>query len=195
MSALPMVAPRTFLREARPDDVPSMAALINGYAAQGLMLPKSEEALTRALEDFQVVVDGSGAVVGCGGLRVYSAESAEIVGLAVRDGWQGEGIGGVLVERLVDEAEERGVRRVFAMTLSIPFFFRHDFRPLPRELLPEKEQADCTGCPRRDGCREHAVQRVLHDDRAARLPSWRDRSRTRARVRSRRARMLRGGGR
>lgn len=195
MTALPVLAPDHGLRRAVPADVPAMADLINRYAEQELMLPKSPETLYRTIRDYVAVVDLSGALVACGGLRIYSADSAEIVGLAVAEGWQGRGLGGTVVGRLVDEARELDIRRVFAMTLSVPFFMRHGFRPLPRPLLPEKERADCAHCPRRFGCRERAVQRVLaQEERVVGPGPHRSGSRPRPRVRSRRARMLRSGG-
>lgn len=180
--ALASVAPERWLRPAVPADVPAMAELINRYAAEGLMLPKTPEALFRSIRDFVVVVDMTGALCACGGLRIYSAESAEIVGLAVSPAWHGRGLGGLVVDRLVADARALDVGRVFAMTLSEGFFARHGFRGIPRGLLPEKERADCRSCPRQVGCREVAVQRILagrdaadHRPRPADEPSGRRR--------------------
>lgn len=161
MMALTSGAPQRWLRPAVPADVTAMAELINRYADEGLMLPKTPEALFRSIRDFVVVVDMSGMLCACGGLRVYSAESAEIVGLAVSSAWQGRGLGALIVDRLVSDARSLNIARVFAMTLNEAFFARHGFRGIPRGLLPEKERADCRGCPRRMGCKEVAVQRVL----------------------------------
>ena len=45
------------------------------------MLPRSVGALSESLDSY-VVADAGGELVGCGGLDVYTAESAEIYGLA-----------------------------------------------------------------------------------------------------------------
>lgn len=156
-----VVLPEPRLRPAGPGDVESMAALINGYAALGLMLPKSQADLFRHLREFVVVADEEAGVVACGGLRLYSGELAEIVGLAVREGWQGRGLGGLVMERLMAEAEGLELRRVFAMTLEEGFFHRRGFRTTQREWIPEKVAADCRTCARRFGCREIAVCRDL----------------------------------
>jgi amino-acid N-acetyltransferase len=134
-----------------------MATLINGYAAQGLMLPKSEAELCRFFREYVVLTDGSGAVVGCAGLRIYRPELAEIIGLAVSPEWQGKGLGGVLIDRLVGQARGLGIARVFAMALAPGVFGSRGFRIVPRETLPEKVAADCRSCDRRIGCREVAM--------------------------------------
>jgi amino-acid N-acetyltransferase len=134
-----------------------MSALINGFAQQGLMLPKSCGELHRFFREYVVLTDKSGALVGCAGLRVYRPDLAEIVGLAVSEEWQGKGLGGVLVARLIEEARSLGITRVFAMTLSEGVFRGRGFQVVPRSSLPDKVSADCNGCDRRAGCREIAM--------------------------------------
>ncbi len=152
---------RPFLRCAQPRDVPAMAALINGYAARGLMLPKKRTELRRNVERYVVWMAPDGGLAGCGGLRVYGSGVAEIVSLAVAAPWRGRGLGAELVERLVADARDEGIARVFAMTLSAGFFSRSGFQPIPRAWLAEKEAADCMSCARRGSCREVAMQRRL----------------------------------
>ena len=160
--AVPQAA--TVPRPAALRDVEPMARLINGYAEQGLMLPKSTHELYRLLREYLVVVGPDDHVVACGGLRIYRPELAEIVGLAVRQQWQGRGLGGTLIDRLVVEAEQFGIPQVFAMTLDERFFQRRGFRSVPREWLPEKLGGDCRGCARQPGCREIAVLRSLRGE-------------------------------
>jgi amino-acid N-acetyltransferase len=134
-----------------------MSTLINGFAQQGLMLPKSCAELHRFFREYVVLTDKSGALVGCAGLRVYRPDLAEIVGLAVSDEWQGSGLGGVLVDRTIDEARSLGITRVFAMTLQEGVFRSRGFHVVPRNSLPEKVAGDCHGCDRSAGCREIAM--------------------------------------
>jgi amino-acid N-acetyltransferase len=144
------------LRSASPADVDAMASMINRFAAQGRMLPKSPAELARSFREYAVLCGPEG-VVACAGLRVYSSELAEIVGLAVHEDWQGRGLGPRLVLHLVEEARRLGLARVFAMALEDRFFHALGFRTVPREWLPEKVAADCRGCARRVGCKEIAV--------------------------------------
>ena len=137
-------------------DIEAMAAMINRFAAQGLMLPKSTNELARYFREY-VVLRGPDGVVACAGLRVYSPELAEIVGLAVHEDWQGHGLGPRMVEHLVEQARGLGIKRVFAMALKGGLFESLGFRTIPRDWLPEKVAADCKGCARRAGCREIAL--------------------------------------
>ena len=161
MSGRAEVALAPALRAAELGQVEEMAEMINGYAARGLMLPKSTAELYRLFREFVVVTGPEGEVVACGGLRVYRPDLAEIVGLAVREAWQGRGLGSAVVDRLVEDARGLGIGQVFAMTLTEALFHRRGFHTVPRERLPEKIHADCRSCPRRPGCREIAVLREL----------------------------------
>jgi amino-acid N-acetyltransferase len=156
LNAAPDLVAAPGLRQAGLGDIDAMSAMINRFAAQGLMLPKSTAELARSFRDF-VVLAGPDGPVACAGLRVYTPQLAEIVGLAVHEDWQGRGLGPRLVAHLVEEARRLGVERVFAMALKPGLFEGLGFRTIPREWLPEKVAADCKGCARRAGCREIAL--------------------------------------
>ena len=155
-SAAPDLVAVPLLRPAGLADVEAMARMINRYASKGLMLPKSRAELSRFFREY-VVLAGPSGMVACGGLRVYSAELAEIVGLAVHEKWQGRGLGKRIVAHLVEEAGTLDIVRVFAMAFEPEFFHPLGFRTIPRDWLPEKESADCAVCARRCACREVAV--------------------------------------
>lgn len=162
-SALALLEPEVgvALGPATLRDVEGMARLINGFARRGLMLPKTESDLSRHVREYLVATDREGRVVACGGLRIYRPGLAEIVGLAVDEANHGQGLGAALVDALLAEADGFGIDTVFAMTLEEGFFHRRGFRTVPRSRIPEKVGADCTGCFRRDGCREVAVLRSV----------------------------------
>jgi amino-acid N-acetyltransferase len=157
------VAARTDLqvRAAHPADMLQVAELINGFAARGLMLPRVPEQLVRHFREFVVATDGNGRVLGCAALRIYTAQLAEVVALAVAEDAQGLGIGRALVARIEDEAREIGVGTLFALTLQELFFLRLGFRTVPKELFPAKVWADCRTCATRDACQEIAVVHEL----------------------------------
>jgi amino-acid N-acetyltransferase len=161
LNAAPDLVAVPLLRRAGLPDVEAMSRMINRYASQGMMLPKSPAELSRHFREYTVLADGDGGVVACGGLRVYSTELAEIVGLAVDDDWQGRGLGRQVVEHLLEEARSLGIKRVFAMAFHTKFFAPLGFRTIPREWLPEKVASDCVGCARRIGCREVAMLKRL----------------------------------
>jgi len=148
-------------RAARLGDVPAMAALINGFAAERVMLPKSPESIALGIEDFVVATDRHGRLLGCAALREYSPSLAEVASVAVARAVHGAGIGTALVRRVERLAVARGVRDLFALTLTTPFFDRLGYQVVDRALFPEKVQRDCAVCPRRTACNEICVYRPL----------------------------------
>jgi amino-acid N-acetyltransferase len=150
-----------FVRPARIADMREVEPLINGFAEKNLMLPKSPDQLARNFREFVVATDADGRVVGCGALRVYSESLAEIVSLAVHESAHGSGVGGLVVERLLDEARALEVRTAFALTLRDNFFHRLGFETVSKELFPLKVWADCRNCPKLHACDEIAVAKEL----------------------------------
>lgn len=150
------------IRPARVADMLRIEPLINGFAAQQLMLPKTPEQLVRCFREFVVATDEDGRVLGCGGLRVFSPELAEITSLAVDPAAHGLGLGGRIVDRLVEEAERIGVHTVFALTLRDAFFHRLGFRTVPKEMFPLKVWSDCRACPKLHACDEIAVVKEIN---------------------------------
>ena len=107
------------IRPAQAADAASMSALIEQFAAQNLMLPRSAAQILRALPEFLVAVettaasDGAGErVVGCGSLAALAADLAEVRSLAVDASQHGNGLGGLLVGKLLDLALARGFKQV-----------------------------------------------------------------------------------
>ena len=148
------------VRKARVDDVPRAAELINSYASQGLMLPKSLDQLYQNLRDL-VVVEVSGEVVGCGALHVMWHDLAEIRSLAVAEPYTGNGVGRQIVTQLLAEARELGVPTVFALTYQVEFFERLGFHKVAKETLPRKIWTDCLNCPKFPDCDETALVRSV----------------------------------
>ncbi|HEY2012147.1 MAG TPA: N-acetylglutamate synthase, partial [Bryobacteraceae bacterium] len=50
--------PHLTVRKAGMRDIPLILELINGYAAKGVMLPRTEFELSEAIRDFTVVMAG-----------------------------------------------------------------------------------------------------------------------------------------
>ena len=144
------------VRPARVGDVPQMAELINYYAAQGLMLPKTEAQLYNNVRDF-VVADAGGSIVGCAGLKVTWHDLAEIISLAVAPPYQGRGLGRQLVLPLIEEARLLGIPTVFTLTYQIGFFAKLGFLVVPKHSLSQKVWQDCVFCPKQDCCDETAM--------------------------------------
>ncbi len=144
------------IRQAESKDVASLFELIQHYAAEQAMLPRSLEDIRESLGDF-LVAEEKGRVLGCGALKLYNREVAEIRSLCVAPGIKRCGVGSALTERLLEEAEQLGLRSVFALTLAPGFFLKCGFRPTVRENFPMKVRSDCLGCERYFHCNEKTM--------------------------------------
>lgn len=155
----PDPAAAVIIRPATIADMRQVAPLVNGFARKSLMLHRTHDQLARLFREFVVAADDTGRVVGCGALRVYNEELAEVASLAVDERVQGGGIGRRIVDRLVEDGREMGLREVFALTLQELFFHRLGFQTVSRETFPLKVWADCRDCPKLHACDEIAVAR------------------------------------
>lgn len=156
--------PRLTVRKAVMHDIPEILNLINGYAARGIMLPRTEFELSEAIRDFTVAYSGN-QFLGCGALHFYSPTIAEIRSLAVHEHAKTHGVGRRVVEALVQEAQEYELDAVFAFTYVVDFFRRVGFHDIERGVLPLKAWKDCVRCPKFQACDEIAVLRILHPER------------------------------
>jgi amino-acid N-acetyltransferase len=141
-------------------DIPGLLNLINGFAARGIMLPRTEFEMAENLRDFSVVEAG-GRLAGCAALHLYTPKAAEIRSLAIQPERQGSGAGKVLVKALEAEAQAFGVQEVFAFTYIPDFFRKLGFAELDRGQLPLKAWKDCLRCPKFQCCDEIAVIKQL----------------------------------
>ncbi len=160
------------IRPAAESDVPAIAALINGFAAQNLMLPRSEAQVWVALPDF-VVAELDGRLAGCGSLIALTSSLAEIRSLAVATEFQGQRIGAQLVAYLLDTARQRGLDQVCALTLRPNFFQNQGFQVVDRWSITPKIWGECVFCAKFHRCDEIAVVLNLSEaERAVGEPPW-----------------------
>jgi amino-acid N-acetyltransferase len=141
-------------------DVPAIAALIEANLAEGHLLPRSREDLTRHAERFLVVtVDRQ--VVGCAELAPLSRAVAEVRSLVVDSSCRGRGLGSQLVEELKRAARRDGFSTLCAFTHAPSHFIRLGFSMVPHPWLPEKIQTDCYNCPKFRTCEQYAMALAL----------------------------------
>ena len=154
------------VRKAVMRDIAPILELINGYAAKGVMLPRTEFEMSEAIRDFTVVMDGQ-RLVGCGALHFYSPTVGEIRSLAVHERAKTHGVGRKLIEALVAEGQQYDLDAVFAFTYVVEFFNKVGFHVVERGVLPLKAWKDCLRCPKFQACDEIAVLRILQPQRWA----------------------------
>lgn len=151
------------IRKARLNDVPEIHRLISHYAEERIMLPRTLTDLYENVWEFTVVAEEEGRLVGCGALKLYNQEVAEIRSLCVDESQKTKGIGRQVMEELLNEAEAFGLKTVFALTIAPIFFEKLGFHEVPRERFPTKVWRDCLRCDRYTCCNEKAVSLELAD--------------------------------
>ncbi len=134
------------------------------------MLFKSYAQLYEDLRDF-AVYETDGQIVGTVALSLIWADLCEVRSLAVDENQRGRGIGRQLVEWTVDEARRLHMRRLMSLTYEQTFFEKLGFEVVAKETLPLKVWSDCVRCPKRDGCDEIAMVRVLQDVPISTMPA------------------------
>jgi amino-acid N-acetyltransferase len=144
------------IRKARISDVENLLELVNGFAAQNLMLPRGPQYIFENIRDYAVIVDDSrdGRIVACGSLHVLWNDMAEIRSMAIHPDYQKRGLGRRLADFLTEEARQLGIKSIFTFTLSEDFFARLGFTRKLRDELPPKVWGECSRCPKYFKCDE-----------------------------------------
>lgn len=149
---------QVILRPAELPDVHNIHLLLYDYAAEGVLLDRSEEDITHYLKNFTVAVDENSDLLGCMAVRDFGSDLLEVRSLAIRRDLRKSGIGRKLIAKAIERLDnDRQTYRLFALTLQPGFFERLGFEIVEKELFPEKIWADCSHCPKRDRCDEIAV--------------------------------------
>ncbi len=130
-----MSDPEINIRRARTSDVPWILELTKPLVDSRVLLGKDAVSVYEAVQEFRVAEDDAGNRIGCGALHVMWEDLAEIRTLAVEPNWLGKGVGAALLQRLVDDAEDLGLKRLFCLTFEVDFFTRHGFSEVSDSIV------------------------------------------------------------
>ena len=142
--------------KAKISDAPRIHRLINYFADQGLMLPRSLSEIYEDIRDY-FVVKNAGEIIGCASLHVNWADLAEIKSVAVAEDKQKQGIGEKIIRACLEEAKEIGIPTIFCLTYQPGFFEKFGFTRLDKMELPQKVWNECFRCPKFPDCDEIAL--------------------------------------
>lgn len=127
------------VRAARTSDVHAIRDLVRPLAEQRILLDKEAVTYYESIQEFVVAEDSEGQVIGCGGLHVIWEDIAEVRTLATDARWRGHGVGHRLLQKLLVEARELGVSRVFCLTFEVDFFVRNGFSVMAEQSAVDPE--------------------------------------------------------
>ncbi len=144
------------IRKAKISDVKEIQRLINFYASQDLMLPRSLNELYENVRDY-FIFEEKGRIVGTCALHISWDDLAEIKSLAVEESKQRKGIGSSLLNQALKEAKDLDIKRVFVLTYKPEFFRKFGFKDIEKQKLPQKIWGECINCAKFPGCQEVAL--------------------------------------
>lgn len=150
------------IRKAGIPDCGPILKLVNQQAREQILLPRSPASVIEHIRDFYVAIDGD-KLIGCGALHIVWTDMAEVRSIVVDDGYQGRGIGRLLIDHMVEEAEFLRIPKLFAFTYEQQFFEAMGFSVIEHSSMPHKVFNDCLNCPKFTCCDEIAMERVLFE--------------------------------
>jgi amino-acid N-acetyltransferase len=142
------VSETTFMvRQARTSDIQDIKDLVEPLVQRRILLGKELVVFYEAVQEFRVVEDAHGTLIGCGALHVMWRDLAEVRTLAAADSWRGRGVGPAPPERLEHDARDLGLSRLFCLTFEVPFFARHGFVDMGEETVDADVYAELVRSP------------------------------------------------
>lgn len=144
------------IRRAELSDVPQMMTVLNEYARQAEILPRTESDVYQSIRAW-VLAEVNGKIVGMGSLLILWGDLAEVRSLVIDPEFHGLGLGRKIVRTLLDDARRLNIPTVFALTRQAGFFLKLGFRLTKKEHLPRKVMKDCVFCSKFQHCDETAV--------------------------------------
>ncbi|MDR0579801.1 MAG: N-acetyltransferase [Campylobacteraceae bacterium] len=135
-----------FYRKATLDDIAKMQELVKEEIQNGIILPRSNDEVATNIRSYTLAVNND-KIVGLSALHIHALDLAEIRSIVVDKSLRGQGIGKKIVEMLLDEGRNLGIKQVFTLTYQKEFFLKLLFKEIPKESLPtSKIWADCIRC-------------------------------------------------
>jgi amino-acid N-acetyltransferase len=117
------------VRAAKTGDVKKIRKIVDAYTDERRLLFKATVTLFEAVQEF-VVAELDGEVVGCGALHVLWEDLAEVRTVAVLQEMHGRGIGNQIMIKILENAKDIGVKKVFCLTFETKFFGSHGFKEI-----------------------------------------------------------------
>lgn len=129
------------LREAGPDDVGGILALIRPLEEDGTLVRRDRALIEREIENF-TVIEHDGVIFGCAALYAYPEERiGEMACLAVNPSVQNKGDGERVLTRIEQRARAIGLNRLFVLTTrTTHWFLRRGFVLADIDALPQERR-------------------------------------------------------
>lgn len=138
-------------------DIPQMQEIVRGYVEKNIILYRSNDEIANMIRSYTLAFKDEN-LAGFAALHIFSSSLAEVRMLVVKEEFQGMQIGKKIVQELLKEAQNLGLKRVLALTYQEDFFKKLGFKLVQKAQIPEhKVWEDCIKCKRFPQCDELAL--------------------------------------
>ncbi len=138
-------------------EIIDIQTILKPYVDEGIILYRDEDEIATNIRSYVIAYDEH-IPVGVAALHIFSPFLGEIRSLAVSKDYQGKGIGKKIINSLLKEAKNIGLKEVLVLTYQKEFFEKMGFREIPKESIPDKKiWADCIKCKFFPNCNEIAL--------------------------------------
>ncbi|HDT15171.1 MAG TPA: N-acetyltransferase [Firmicutes bacterium] len=145
------------VRRAVVADAKFIQAMLRKHALEADLIVKNLNDIYAQLRDYYIL-EKDGKPAGVIALHVYWEDLGEIRSFIIEKSFRGKGSGKKLFARVMKEAEELGIKKVFVLTKIPGFFRKYGFKKIEMSRLPQKVWKDCLNCPKfPDQCDESAL--------------------------------------
>jgi len=128
--------------------------IINYFADAGEMLHRTTDEINQNINDFVVVKNKTGELIGTAALHKLDDKLGEIKAVAVKENWQGKGIGSILVQSCLQDALKLKINEIFVLTNKPGFYNKMGFSLSNVTKFPIKIWSECIGCSKFFSCNE-----------------------------------------
>lgn len=115
--------------------MPAIQSLVDPLVQQRILLGKDRVVFYEAVQEFRVVEDDAGELIGCGALHVMWEDLGEVRTLAAAGEWRGKGVGHAILEQIEADARQLGLTRLFCLTFETEFFGRHGYAEIAEAIV------------------------------------------------------------
>jgi amino-acid N-acetyltransferase len=155
------------IRQARLDDVPAIYEVIRENPEE--VLPRSYQDIFACFDRFYVYDDGGvRGVISWQVLPVINPDNPdrclEVISFSVRKKYQNKGIGGLLLDRMLEVLKQMTPDRIIVLTFYPDYFKKFGFIETSKEKLYQKIYVGCLHCTKHKSpltCPEVAMEMVI----------------------------------
>ncbi len=129
------------VREATPDDVGGLLALLRPLEEDGTLVKRDRALIEREIGNF-TVIEHDGVIFGCAALYAFPESGmGEMACLAVNPNVQNRGDGERLLRRIEQRARAAGLKKLFVLTTrTMHWFLKRGFVVAPVDQLPAERK-------------------------------------------------------